>query len=104
MSQLIAPRHALLSVSDKDGLVKLAKELRERNIELIASGGTAQSLANAHIPHRTIEDVTAMKPLLDGRVKTLHPIIHGGILARLDDDNDARDLKSLNAVPIDLVW
>ena len=103
MSELTEPRYALLSVSDKDGLVKLAKELRERNIELIASGGTAQSLANAHIPHRTIDDVTAMKPLFGGRVKTLHPIIHGGILARLDDDNDVRDLKSLNAVPIDLV-
>ena len=103
MIDLTEPRYALLSVWNKDGLEDFAKELRERGIALIASGGTAQSLADAHIPHRTIEDVTAMKPLFDGRVKTLHPIIHGGILARLDDEDDARDLQSLDAVPIDVV-
>ena len=71
----------LLSVWDKTGLEDLARGLVELGAELIASGGTATSLRDAQIPHRDVADVTGSPEMLDGRVKTLHPKIHGGILA-----------------------
>ena len=72
---------ALLSVYDKTGLLELARGLRDLKVELIASGGTAQALADAAIAHLDVSDVTGFPEMLDGRVKTLHPKIHGGILA-----------------------
>jgi len=72
---------ALLSVYDKTGLLELAQALADLNVELIASGGTAAALKEAGIAHRDVSDVTGFPEMLDGRVKTLHPMIHGGILA-----------------------
>lgn len=94
---------ALLSVSDKSHLIEFAQALhQEYKVELIASGGTARSLKQAGLAVTTIEDFTASPEILDGRVKTLHPRVHGGILAR-DTDSDKADLKAIGSDMIDLV-
>jgi len=93
---------ALLSVSDKTGLAALAAGLIEAGAELIASGGTAAALRAAGLPVRTIEDLTGFPEILGGRVKTLHPAIHAGLLAR-DTEADRRDLAERGWAPIDLV-
>ena len=72
---------ALLSVSDKTGLVDLAVGLRRLGLELVSTGGTARALAGAGLPVTNVSDVTGFPEMMDGRVKTLHPLIHGGILA-----------------------
>lgn len=77
-------KRALLSVSNKSGLVTFAKVLVSLNIEIISTGGTSQLLHEAGIPHRKIEEITGLAEMLDGRVKTLHPKIHAGILGRRD--------------------
>ena len=79
---------ALLSVSNKDGLVELADGLRRRGLELVSTGGTARTLADAGLPVTSVSDVTRFPEMMDGRVKTLHPLIHGGILARRDHPDD----------------
>jgi phosphoribosylaminoimidazolecarboxamide formyltransferase/IMP cyclohydrolase len=94
---------ALLSVYDKTGLVAFAEGLVALGVELVASGGTAQVLAAAGIPHRTVEDVTGAPEMLGGRVKTLHPAIHGGILADLDNPSHRADLGAEGIEPIGLV-
>jgi phosphoribosylaminoimidazolecarboxamide formyltransferase/IMP cyclohydrolase len=93
---------ALLSVSDKSNLIEFARNLNKHTIELIASGGTARALQHAGLPVTTVEQVTGSPEILEGRVKTLHPVIHGGILAR-NTDEDHADLGKINAQPIDLV-
>ena len=82
-------RRALLSVSDKSGLVAFARGLVEAGVELVASGGTAHALEDAGLPVLTVEALTDLPPVLGGRVKTLHPAIHGGILARPTDEDTA---------------
>ncbi|WP_394838385.1 bifunctional phosphoribosylaminoimidazolecarboxamide formyltransferase/IMP cyclohydrolase [Pendulispora rubella] len=94
-------RTALLSVSDKTGLVPFARALAERGVTLLSSGGTARSLADAGIPVETVENYTGSPEVMDGRVKTLHPRVHGGILAR--GERDRGDLERLGAREIDLV-
>ena len=81
------PRRALLSVSDKTGLVDLGRGLVARGFELVSTGGTARTLRDAGLPVTDVAAVTGSPEMLDGRVKTLHPRVHGGILAdrRLDD-------------------
>src|SRR5262245_57152270 len=76
---------ALLSVSDKTGLVELARALVDFDVELISTGGTRKALADAGLPVRDISDVTGFPEILDGRVKTLHPRVHAGILAIRDN-------------------
>lgn len=93
---------ALLSVSDKTNLIGFARGLHEHHFELIASGGTARVLQHAGLPVTTVEQLTGSPEILDGRVKTLHPVVHGGILAR-DTDEDRADLQRINAPMIDLV-
>ncbi|MCS6848487.1 MAG: bifunctional phosphoribosylaminoimidazolecarboxamide formyltransferase/IMP cyclohydrolase [Anaerolineae bacterium] len=93
---------ALLSVSDKTRLIEFARGLHQHNVELIASGGTARALQHAGLPITTVEQLTGSPEILEGRVKTLHPIIHGGILAR-DTDEDRADLERIGAHMIDLV-
>jgi len=94
---------ALLSVSDKTGLVALAQGLSELGVELISTGGTRKSLADAGLSVRDISDVTGFPEILDGRVKTLHPRIHGGILALRDNEQHQQTLSEHKIVPIDLV-
>ena len=95
-------KRALLSVSDKNGLVDLAKGLASRGIELIASGGTARAIASAGCAVTSVDSMTGFPELLGGRVKTLHPAVHGGILSR-DSDEDRGELSQHGLAPIDLV-
>jgi phosphoribosylaminoimidazolecarboxamide formyltransferase/IMP cyclohydrolase len=96
-------RRALLSVSDKSGLVEFARGLRALGIELIASGGTADALRRAGLEVTDVATVTGSPEMLGGRVKTLHPRIHGGLLARRDDAGDRADLAQHELPTIDLV-
>jgi phosphoribosylaminoimidazolecarboxamide formyltransferase/IMP cyclohydrolase len=96
-------RRALLSVSDKNGLVEFARALRGFGVELLSTGGTARTLRDAGIEVRDVSDVTGFPEMLDGRVKTLHPRIHGGILAVRDNPQHARALEEHRIEPIDLV-
>ncbi|MEZ5418517.1 MAG: bifunctional phosphoribosylaminoimidazolecarboxamide formyltransferase/IMP cyclohydrolase [Vicinamibacterales bacterium] len=93
-------RRALLSVSDKSGLVDFARGLHLRGFELVSTGGTATALAAAGLPVTNVSDVTAFPEMMDGRVKTLHPKIHGGILARR---HEAHDLEAARAHDIGLI-
>jgi len=97
-------RLALLSVSDKTGLIELARSLVEEfGFDVISSGGTAQSLKEAGLPVTKVSEYTGSPEILGGRVKTLHPRIHGGILARRDVPQDLADLEVQQIRPIDLV-
>ncbi|MEJ1930352.1 bifunctional phosphoribosylaminoimidazolecarboxamide formyltransferase/IMP cyclohydrolase [Nostoc sp. NIES-2111] len=97
-------RLALLSVSNKTGLIDLARSLVEEfEFDLISSGGTAQALKDAGLPVTKVADYTGSPEILGGRVKTLHPRIHGGILARRDVAQDVADLENNQIRPIDLV-
>jgi phosphoribosylaminoimidazolecarboxamide formyltransferase/IMP cyclohydrolase len=98
------PRLALLSVSNKTGLIDFARNLVEEfGFDLISSGGTAKALKDAGLPVTKVSDYTGSPEILGGRVKTLHPRIHGGILARRDVPQDVTDLENNNIRPIDLV-
>ncbi|HEV3212773.1 MAG TPA: bifunctional phosphoribosylaminoimidazolecarboxamide formyltransferase/IMP cyclohydrolase [Acidimicrobiales bacterium] len=94
---------ALLSVWDKRGLTALARGLEGLGCELVASGGTSSALRDAGIAHVEVAQLTGSPEMLSGRVKTLHPAIHGGILADLDDPGHAADLAAQGITPIDLV-
>jgi phosphoribosylaminoimidazolecarboxamide formyltransferase / IMP cyclohydrolase len=97
-------RLALLSVSDKTGLIDFARQLVEKfDFEIVSSGGTAQALKAEGIPVMKVADYTGAPEILGGRVKTLHPKIHGGILARRDVPEDVADLEQQQIRPIDLV-
>jgi len=94
---------ALLSVSDKYGIVEFARALRERGVALWSTGGTARLLADAGLPVTEVSDVTGFPEMLDGRVKTLHPRIHGGLLARRDDPAHMAALQQHGIATIDLL-
>jgi phosphoribosylaminoimidazolecarboxamide formyltransferase/IMP cyclohydrolase len=96
-------KRALLSVSDKTGLVELGRGLAELGVELVASGGTAGALRDAGLEVIDVAELTGSPEMLGGRVKTLHPLIHGGILARRDHEGDRRDLEQQQIGTIDLV-
>jgi phosphoribosylaminoimidazolecarboxamide formyltransferase / IMP cyclohydrolase len=94
---------ALLGVSDKDGLPELAKVLARHGVEMISTGGTKAALESAGVRVTAVEQFTGSPEMLDGRVKTLHPKIHGGILARRSDPNHREQMKRHAIEPIDLV-
>lgn len=96
-------KRALLSVSDKAGLSELARELHDLGIELISTGGTAAAIAAAGLPVKSVSDITGFPECLDGRVKTLHPRIHGGILAIRDNQEHMDKLAELEIDMIDLI-
>src|SRR5438309_1962780 len=97
-------RRALLSVSDKTGLVDFARELVSKyGVELIATGGTRKTLADAGLPVRDISELTGFPEILDGRVKTLHPAIYAGLLAKRDKPEHIQTLAEYNLPEIDLV-
>lgn len=96
-------RRAILSVSDKSGLVPFATGLQARGFELVSTGGTARALADAGLPVVNVSDVTGFPEMMDGRVKTLHPKIHGGILARRAHDDDRAAAAAHGIGLIDLV-
>ncbi|PXZ05741.1 bifunctional phosphoribosylaminoimidazolecarboxamide formyltransferase/IMP cyclohydrolase [Gilliamella apicola] len=101
MQQFRPIRRALLSVSDKTGIIEFAKALSVRNIELLSTGGTAKLLIDNHIPVTEVADYTGFPEMMDGRVKTLHPKIHGGILGRRGIDDEV--MKQHQIAPIDMV-
>ena len=88
MSSRISDMRAILSVSDKAGIVQLGRELAARNVELVSTGGTAKALSTAGLAVTGISDVTGFPEMMDGRVKTLHPAVHAGILARRNRPDD----------------
>jgi len=94
-------RRALISVSDKTGVVEFARGLSELGAELLSTGGTFKAIEAAGVPVRTVESYTGSPEVMDGRVKTLHPRVHGGILAR--EGTDEADLQRIGASFIDLV-
>ena len=96
-------RQALLSVSDKRGLVEFARALAAAGVALLSTGGTAKALADAGLAVTDVGSYTGFPEMLDGRVKTLHPKVHGGILARRDQTSHMRMLDAHGIPPIDLV-
>ncbi|MGJ0637821.1 bifunctional phosphoribosylaminoimidazolecarboxamide formyltransferase/IMP cyclohydrolase [Xenorhabdus bovienii] len=101
MQQLRPIRRALLSVSDKAGIVEFAKALSSRGVELLSTGGTARLLAEAGLNATEVSDYTGFPEMMDGRVKTLHPKVHGGILGRRGQDDEVMSLHQIS--PIDMV-
>src|SRR5919205_1152595 len=96
-------RRALLSAHDKTGLVELARALVAHGAELVSTGGTARTLREAGLAVTEVSEVTGAPEMLGGRVKTLHPAVHGGILARRDPPAQGATLDQLLTPPIDLV-
>ncbi|MFC0189959.1 bifunctional phosphoribosylaminoimidazolecarboxamide formyltransferase/IMP cyclohydrolase [Fictibacillus aquaticus] len=94
---------ALISVSDKEGLLPFAKALAEQGVEIISTGGTSKALQEAGIPVTGISEVTGFPEIMDGRVKTLHPMIHGGLLAVRDNESHRNQMEENGIKPIDLV-
>jgi phosphoribosylaminoimidazolecarboxamide formyltransferase/IMP cyclohydrolase len=99
----MAIQRALLSVSDKSGLLDFARGLEARGVEILSTGGTAKHLADSGVKVKDVSDYTGFPELFDGRVKTLHPKVHGGLLQRRDDDQDKRDASKHEIPVIDLV-
>ena len=94
---------AILSVANTEGLVELARELQNHNIALFATGGTRKALQAGEIEAESISTLTDFPEILDGRVKTLHPAVFGGILALRDNANHLSQLREHNLAPIDVV-
>jgi IMP cyclohydrolase (EC 3.5.4.10)/phosphoribosylaminoimidazolecarboxamide formyltransferase (EC 2.1.2.3) len=103
MTDFIKIKRALISVSDKEGVVDFARQLRKFGVEIISTGGTLNALRTAAIEAVSISDVTGFPEILDGRVKTLHPKIHAGLLAVPDNENHMKQLKELNISQIELI-
>ena len=103
MSELVPVRRALLSVSDKKDLVAFARALVEHGIEIVSTGGTANALASQGIPVIPIEQLTGFPEMMDGRLKTLHPRVHGGLLGKRDSPSHLAAMAEHGIAPIDLV-
>jgi phosphoribosylaminoimidazolecarboxamide formyltransferase/IMP cyclohydrolase len=101
--QLRRIRRALISVSDKTGIVDLARELTRFDVEIVSTGGTAKALRDAGLKVRDISEITGFPEMMDGRVKTLHPRVHGGLLALRDNSEHVAAMKQHEIEPIDMV-
>ena len=99
----MAIKRAVLSVSDKTGIVELAKFLNSIGVEIISTGGTMKAIRDAGVPVTYVSDYTGFPEMMDGRVKTLNPKIHGGILAIRSNPDHVRDMEKNGIKPIDLV-
>lgn len=99
----IAIRRALVSVSDKTGAVDFAKKLTEYGVEILSTGGTARALENASVPVTSVDSYTGFPEIMDGRVKTLHPRIHGALLAVRENPEHVRQMEENGIEPINLV-
>ncbi|HEY8413047.1 MAG TPA: bifunctional phosphoribosylaminoimidazolecarboxamide formyltransferase/IMP cyclohydrolase, partial [Pyrinomonadaceae bacterium] len=96
-------KRALISVSDKTGVIDFARELKSLNVEIVSTGGTAKALRDAGIEVRDISDLTGFPEMMDGRVKTLHPRVHGGLLALRDNPDHVAAMQQHGIEPIDMV-
>ncbi len=94
---------AVISVSDKTGIVEFAGELAARGVEILSTGGTAKALRAGGVPVVEVSDYTGFQEMMDGRVKTLHPKIHGGLLCRRHNPQDVADCARQGIKPIDMV-
>src|ERR1051325_3490697 len=104
MTENLRPiQRALISVSDKTGIVDLARELAHFNVEIISTGGTSRALRDAGIAVRDVSEITGFPEMMDGRVKTLHPRVHGGLLALRDNAGHVAAMQQHEIQPIDLV-
>ena len=103
MTDLVPVARALLSVSDKTGLIDLARDLADRGVELLSTGGSAKALRDAGLAVKDVSEVTAFPEMMDGRVKTLHPVVHGGLLALRDNDDHVAAMTEHGIGPIDLL-
>ena len=103
MNDLKKVKRALISLSDKTGATEFAKALADMGVTIISTGGTARSLREAGISVTDVSEVTGFPEMMDGRVKTLHPNIHGGLLALRDNEEHLREMSDLKIDPIDLV-
>jgi phosphoribosylaminoimidazolecarboxamide formyltransferase/IMP cyclohydrolase len=103
MSKLRKIKRALISVSDKTGIVEFAKSLTEFGVEIISTGGTAKTLRASEIKVTEVSEITDFPEMMDGRVKTLHPKIHGALLALRDNEEHQNSMRTHNIEPIDLV-
>lgn len=99
----MAFQRALVSVSDKAGIVEFCRGLVKMGVEIISTGGTARVLSGAGIPVRSISDLTGFPEMMDGRVKTLHPKVHGALLALRDNPAHMKDVEANGIELIDLV-
>ena len=102
-STLVKVTRALISVSDKTGIIDLARKLHELGAEIVSTGGTAKAILDAGIPVVSIDELTGFPEMMDGRVKTLHPKVHGGLLARRDLQTHLDSMNEHGIKPIDLV-
>ncbi len=100
----VAVKRVLISVSDKTGLVERAKKLAALGVDLVSTGGTSKTLKEAGLNVRDVADLTGFPEMMDGRVKTLHPKVHGGLLYRRDLATHTKDATDHGIEPIDLVW
>ena len=96
-------RRALISVSDKTGITALAKDLQDMGIEMVSTGGTYKAINDGGIKVKKVEDLTNFPEMMEGRVKTLHPMIHGGILADRKKKAHMDEIKNAGILPIDMV-
>ncbi|MCB1395914.1 MAG: bifunctional phosphoribosylaminoimidazolecarboxamide formyltransferase/IMP cyclohydrolase, partial [Rhodobacteraceae bacterium] len=103
MTDLAPLKRALLSVSDKTGLIELGRALVDRGVDLVSTGGTAKALREAGLAVRDVSDLTGFPEMMDGRVKTLHPKVHGGLLARRELPEHMAALKEHGIETIDLL-
>ena len=103
MTDLSPIRRALISVSDKTGLTELGAALVARGVEILSTGGSAKALREAGVAVRDVADVTGFPEMMDGRVKTLHPMVHGGLLALRDNDAHVAAMEEHGIGPIDLL-
>ncbi|MCB1783142.1 MAG: bifunctional phosphoribosylaminoimidazolecarboxamide formyltransferase/IMP cyclohydrolase [Alphaproteobacteria bacterium] len=96
-------RRALISVSDKEGIIAFAQKLSERGVEILSTGGTAKALEDAGVAVKSVSDHTGFPEIMEGRVKTLHPKIHGGILAKRDQEDHLQAMQDNEIEPIDML-
>ena len=103
MTDRIPLKRALISVSDKTGLLDFARALEARGVEILSTGGTAKALREAGLIVKDVAEVTGFPEMMDGRVKTLHPVVHGGLLALRDNDEHMAAAESHGIGMIDLL-
>ena len=103
MTNLVPVRRALISVSDKTGLAELTKALADVNVELLSTGGTAKAMREAGLQVMDVAEVTGYPEMMDGRVKTLHPAVHGGLLAQRNNDDHLAAMREHGIGAIDLL-
>ncbi len=96
-------RRAVVSVSDKAGVVGFVKDLTQMGVEILSTGGTAKTLRENKVPVKDVSEYTGFPEMMDGRVKTLHPKIHGGLLGRRDNPEDVKQMETHGIHPIDMI-